>query len=153
METSAPSATASTDHTKTTSPSSHAVSGRNTRRSVSSVATAREKLQKAMAGAEETLNEVRDWIRAHDANATATPDKSAAVLGNQLRAKLDKVSTTQADHDDARKKAASTTLASAISVINPNIDLEEIEMMIKSGTSAQELARALGAKLSEAADV
>jgi hypothetical protein len=146
-----PSDTSSTDGPSQSTNASQ--SPRKTRRSTSTVAASRAKLDTAITSAQEMLDELRTWINAHSPASSQIPTKSAAALTSQLRTKLDKVSATQSDHETARATAATSTLASLISVIDPNIDLEDIDDMIKEGKSSKELARALSAKLSEAANV
>lgn len=111
------------------------------------VSTARDRLNSAIKAAEEQLERIREWVSDHDASNATPPSTQATTLTNQLSTRLDKVSDAHSSLTRIRQKAATTTLASAVSVIDPNIDLGEIEDLIKSGASKDRVAEALAAKL------
>jgi hypothetical protein len=111
------------------------------------VTTARDRLKSAISAAEEQLDKIREWVAEHDASNANPPSTQATTLTNQLSTRLDKVSEAHSSLTRIRQKAATTTLASAVSVIDPNIDLGEIDDLIKSGASSDQVAKALADKL------
>lgn len=114
-----------------------------------SVSTARDRLNTAIRAAEDQLEKIREWVTQHDPANAISPATQAATLTNQLGTRLDKIADAHSSLTKIRQKAATTTLASAVSVIDPNIDLGQIEQLIKSGATGDEIAKALAAKLTE----
>lgn len=118
----------------------------------SSVAGSKRKLESAITNAEEHLQELRNWIAAHAKGSDELPSKTPATLSTQLKGKLEKVATFHGEFKTAQTKAASTTVASVISTIGPNVDLQEIDDMMKAGRSPREIVAQLNKLLIEAVD-
>lgn len=117
----------------------------------STVASSKRKLESAIEAAEAHLKEVKDWIAAHQGSAVNSVKKPHAI-SSQMQSKLEKVATAQSELSRAQTKATTTTVASMISAIGPNVDLQSVDEMLKGGKDPREVIAHLNTLLLEAVD-
>jgi hypothetical protein len=129
--------------------SSSAPSGKPKKRAKSTIASSKRKLEAAIEAAEDHLKEIKDWIALHNRSGEQ-PGKTPQALSSQMQSKLEKVSIAHDDLSKAQTKAASTTVASVISAIGPNLDLQSIDEMLKAGKEPHEIVEHLSNLLHEA---
>lgn len=129
--------------------SSSALAGKPAKRVKSTVASSKRKLDAAIKAAEDHLQEIKGWISQHSGSGEQ-PGKTPHTLSSQMQSKLEKVASAHGDLSKAQTKATSSTVASVISTIGPNVDLRSVDEMLKEGKDPHEVVDLLSKLLHEA---